>query len=491
MRIAEFFERLAAMPAAAPAFIGNRGSLDYAQLVREIARLAAMLRTNRTRVLATALDNGAPWVIADLAALGQQIVHVPVPTFFTEQQTRFVLDAAGVDTFLTSAPLPGFETTGFDIAGERLSLCWRHVDPIPMIAGTAKITFTSGTTGAPKGVCLSGEAMLDVANGLASAMAPLAIRRHLCALPLAVLLENVAGIYAPLMAGAATVVVPTTEAGLRGSSRFDPSRLDESVARYRAESVIVLPQMLRAWTAWRASSRSPAASTPRFVAVGGAAVGAATLERARAVGLPAFEGYGLSEGASVQTLNLPGADRPGSVGRALPHASVRVAADGEIHIAGSLMLGYLGEPKREGAWWPTGDLGSIDDEGFLHLRGRKKHVIITAFGRNVSPEWVETALHAQPAIAHAVAQGDGKPALEAVLWPVHEAISDAALAQSVARANADLPDYARVQRFVRARVPFSPAAGVCTQNGRPLRRAIEELHAADFAARQRATDVLL
>jgi long-subunit acyl-CoA synthetase (AMP-forming) len=162
----------------------------------------------------------------------------------------------------------------------------------------------------------------------------------------------------------------------------------------------------------------------RFIAVGGAAVGVAAIASARAVGLPAYEGYGLSEGASVQTLNLPGADRPGSVGRALPHARLRVATDGEIEIAGSVMLGCLGEPAlvaeslTEGAsgardWWKTGDVGTIDGKGYVHVHGRRRNVLITAYGRNVSPEWVEMALTSQPAIAQAVVPGDGKPALEA------------------------------------------------------------------------------
>jgi len=90
--------------------------------------------------------------------------------------------------------------------------------------------------------------------------------------------------------------------------------------------------------------------------------------------------------------------------------------------------------------------------------------------------------------AQAVVQGDGKPALEAVLWPAHAAIADEALATAVERANAALPDYARVRRFVRARVPFTPQAGACTPNGRPQRRAIEAMHADAFATDSSAFD---
>jgi long-subunit acyl-CoA synthetase (AMP-forming) len=192
----------------------------------------------------------------------------------------------------------------------------------------------------------------------------------------------------------------------------------------------------------------------------------------------------LSEGASVQTLNLPGADRPGSVGRVLPHARVRLADDGELLVGGALFAGYLGDAEAPPLWWPTGDLGRIDDEGYVHVLGRKKHVLITAFGRNVSPEWVETALRGEPAVAQAVVFGDGEPALSAVLWPLHGAEPDAALEAAVDAANQTLPDYARVRRWVRARAEFSALTGMATANGRPQRAAIWQCHADALAAHE-------
>jgi long-subunit acyl-CoA synthetase (AMP-forming) len=179
----------------------------------------------------------------------------------------------------------------------------------------------------------------------------------------------------------------------------------------------------------------------------------------------------------VQTLNLPGRARPGSTGRALPHARIRIAPDGEVEIGGSLFLGYLGEGLAPPAWWPTGDLGAIDADGYLHLRGRKKLVLITAFGRNVSPEWVETALRDEPAILQAVVFGDGEPSLGAVLWPTRDSTSKAQLQAAVDAANATLPDYARIVRWTVAEVPFSAETGMATPNGRPQRSAILRTHA--------------
>jgi long-subunit acyl-CoA synthetase (AMP-forming) len=197
----------------------------------------------------------------------------------------------------------------------------------------------------------------------------------------------------------------------------------------------------------------------RFVAVGGAKVSAALLARARAAGLPVYEGYGLSECASVVSLNLPGADRPGSVGRPLPHAQVRIRSR-EIQV------------RSGGEWIATGDLGRLDEDGFLHIEGRRKHVLITAYGRNVSPEWPEAELLAGGAIAQAAVFGEAKAQLCALVVPAAPGLADAAIEAQVRAANARLPDYARIGSWLRADAPFTPQNGLATANGRPRRDAV-------------------
>lgn len=458
----------------------TRGQLDA-----QCRAAADVLAGHGVHAMATLLDNGAAWVVADGAAARAGVVHVPLPAFFSPQQVAHALRSAGVDTLLApvlygtglAAALGASPPGRIEIAGQALAMVRLHATPVPLPAGTIKITFTSGTTGTPKGVCLSGAALQAVADGLVAATRGLDIRRHLCVLPLPVLLENVAGLLAPLARQATCVVPSLAELGLAGSSSFDPALFHGAVERYQPHSLILLPQMLRAWTAWLQERGQRAPASLRLVAVGGAAVGERLLAAARGAGIPAYEGYGLSEGASVQTLNLPGADRPGSAGRPLPHARVRVAADGEIEVAGSLMAGYLGDAAPPPQWWPTGDLGRIDDDGFVHVHGRKKNVLITSYGRNVSPEWVEQALQGQARIAQAVVFGEGEPALSAVLWPAASGATGAQLQAAVDAANAALPDYARVRRWALARAPFTAESGLATVNGRPQRPAIWQAHA--------------
>jgi len=487
----ETLPELRLLAAGEPALVDAHGQWSRQVLRDEVRSLAERFRSMGVKVVATLMDNGPAWVVADLALVAAGVVHIPMPTFFTWAQIAHALNAAGVDALLTTPALGtrwnGLPESIFPIAGTEMTLLQLPAVPVGMPADSAKVTFTSGSTGDPKGVCLSAASMRAVASGLRQVMEPLDIRRHLCALPFAVLLENIAGLMAPLGQGASCIVLPLEQVGLRGSSSFDVAVFHAAVLQYQPNSTILLPQMLRAWAAYLGMTGQRAPDCLRFVAVGGAAVGSKLLQAARSVGIPAYEGYGLSEGASVQTLNLPGADKPGSAGRPLPHARLRVSEAGEIEVSGSLCSGYLGMPDQPAnvrpAWLATGDIGRLDADGFLHIEGRRKHLLITAFGRNVSPEWVETALRSENSILQCVVFGDGQPSLGAVLWPALPDLPDAALQAGVDAANAGLPDYAQVRHWVRATTAFDVASGMATANGRPKRDAIQQAHPDLFAQR--------
>jgi long-subunit acyl-CoA synthetase (AMP-forming) len=473
-----------ARPSVAALDDGQR-SWSHGELHAQANAFADRLRAQGSRVIASLMDNSAAWVVADMAAAQAAVVHVPLPVFFTPLQIEHALSSAGVDTLLTlpavAARWPGLPQQSVELVGSDLRLISLPSQPVAMPPRTVKITFTSGTTGTPKGVCLGDAALSRVVDSLALTTQPLGIQRHLCALPLAILLENIAGLLASLASGATCIVLPLEQVGLSGSSRFDAARFQAAVALHRPNSVILLPQMLRSWVDHLTQTGQRAPDTLKLVAVGGAAVGLRVLQAARELGIPAYEGYGLSEGSSVQTLNLPGADRMGSAGRALGHSRLRVTADGEIEVAGSLFSGYLGDTTAVPEWWPSGDLGRIDPDGYLHIQGRKKHVLITAFGRNVSAEWVELAVRDQGLIAQAVVFGEAQPALSAVIWPMRTDETDAALQADIDAANATLPDYAQVRRWTRGRADFNAGTGMATSNGRPRRDAIWELHADALA----------
>ncbi len=336
-------------------------------------------------------------------------------------------------------------------------------------AGTRKITFTSGTTGEPKGVCLGREEMEAVAESLRQASGTVPRDRHLCLLPLATLLENIGGLYTPLLAGATACLPPLAAVGLHGSSRLDANRLSHALHDWQATTAILVPQMLQALLA---AGRTGPPESLRYLAVGGAPVSPCLLAQAHASGLPVYQGYGLSECASVVALNRPDANRPGSVGRPLPHLRLEFAADGEILVRGPRWRGYLGDaPVQDANLVATGDLGYLDDAGYLFLSGRKKNLFITAFGRNVAPEWVEGELVAHPGIAQAALFGEARPFNCAVVVSAPGATREI-IDTAIATANRRLPDYARVRAWIAADAPFTPAAGFATSNGRLRRDAI-------------------
>lgn len=446
-------------------------------------------------------DNGVGWAIADLALHRWQLLNVPLPGYFTPAQLRHALDDAGVELMLTDDPdrvlSLGSRFERVDVSPRSgLIALRRRLDPAAIAAlppGTTKITYTSGSTGSPKGVCLGAEALETVARSLAGVTAPLGVRRHLCLLPLATLLDNLAGLLAAPMAGATCVLPPLRETGIRYGGLDVPALLG-CITRHAPHSMILVPELLRVLVGAAGQGWQPPASL-RFVAVGGASVSASLLERAAAVGLPVYEGYGLSECASVVALNRPGAHKPGTAGRVLPHARVRTDVTGEILVRGATLLGYVGDARGvpRPAEVATGDLGAFDSEGFLQVRGRAKNLLITSLGRNVSPEWVERELLLDPAVGQAVVFGEARPYLTALLVPspTLRTATAPALDAAVQAANARLPDYARVGRWSLASAPFSPADGTLTANGRPRRAAIAERDGARLETLYQPADARL
>jgi long-subunit acyl-CoA synthetase (AMP-forming) len=247
-----------------------------------------------------------------------------------------------------------------------------------------------------------------------------------------------------------------------------------AIEKYAATTVVTVPQTLMGLLfAIAQTGRRPASL--RLVAVGGAPIAPAMLAQAAALDLPVYQGYGLSELSSVVAFNGPGMNRAGSVGKPLPHAELRFAADGEILVKGAVFEGYQGgaaqDERTPDGFWPTGDLGHLDADGYLHLDGRKKNMFITAFGRNVAPEWIECELTATPSIAQAAVFGEGRAWNATVLVP-RGAAPGATLEADISKVNDRLPDYARVRRWIVADSAFSPANGMATANGRLRRDAI-------------------
>lgn len=411
--------------------------LSYRELWKRVQQLAAELRERKIHCAGLKLDNGIEWCIADLASILAEVALVPLPPFFTEAQREHALRFAGAQALI------GKEITSLPYAA------------LTLPQGTAKITYTSGTTGSPKGVFLTQNSMEAVSHSLLQVIGAENAQRHLALLPLAVLLENVAGFYTTLLAGGCYIVEPLASLGFQGMQP-NGSVLLKHLQEQRVTSCILVPEYLQALTDALEKNLLPLPDL-RFMAVGGAKVSEALLAKAQALGLPVYQGYGLSETASVVAVNTPQANKPGSVGKILPHLHCRITADGELLIGAHA----------------TGDLVRMNEDGFLFIEGRKRNVIITAHGRNISPEWPESELLARPEIAQALVIGEAKPFLAALIVPASPEVN---IAKAIAAVNAYLPEYAQIKKWCAVE-PFTPANGMLTANGRPVRDRIMESYA--------------
>jgi long-chain acyl-CoA synthetase len=166
-----------------------------------------------------------------------------------------------------------------------------------------------------------------------------------------------------------------------------------------------------------------------YAVSGGAPLGERLAHFFRGIGVTVLEGYGLTETTAALTVNKPSAMRIGTVGQPLPGTSVRVADDGELSFKGGQVFpGYwhndqaTAETLDDDGWLHTGDVGDIDDDGFVRITGRKKEILVTAGGKNVAPTVLEDKIRAHELISQAMVVGDGKPFVGALITLDTEAL---------------------------------------------------------------------
>lgn len=369
------------------------------------------------RTVGLALD-GVDYVIADLAATLAGCRVVPVPAFFSAQQVDHLLQDAG------AVPIRALP----------------HAAPLALTyrGGADRVIYTSGTTGRPKGVVIGDRQLAASIHGLGAALRPDATDRYLSVLPQAQLLEQICGIFLPVVAGAQVTISARGQAVLFSG---DGLALAQAALQARPTITVLAPRQLALWTA---AARGGAAmpDSLRFVAVGGAPVAPSLLAEARVRGIPAAQGYGLSEACSVVAISMGDPD-PDAGMTMIEGISARIC-DGEIVVGGAtVMQGYLNGPAQAGEWH-TGDLGRIVG-GRLHVLGRRDALILRSSGRKIGPEWVEAAALADPAILAAALVLAPDDQLVLVIVPA----LPPDLAALTARL-ADLPDYARPARLLIA-----------------------------------------
>jgi long-chain acyl-CoA synthetase len=347
----------------------------------------------------------------------------------------------------------------------------------------AEILYTSGTTAEPRGVVLTHgnflanleplERGIDEYRKYERWFHPL---RFLTLVPLTHVFGQFMALFVPPLLGAAIVFERSA----------NPAEIMRSIKRERSTALVAVPRMLdllkaglgREWesrgeshrldrTLDRASGKGFLRRVWMFRRIhrrfgwkfwafisGGAALAIDTESFFKRMGYAVVQGYGMTETASLISLNHPFRATEGSVGKILPGLECQLGGDGEILVRGeNVAAGYWKNgvllPSSEGGWLATGDLGEVDAEGNLRFRGRKKNVIVTPAGLNIYPEDLENALRGQPGVRDSVVLpfergGNAEPC--AIL--LMQDSSESAARTAIARANSSLAEYQRIERWL-------------------------------------------
>ena len=437
--------------------------------------------------------NSAEWVAGFWGILLRGAVVVPMDSAASPDFVQRAVHDAGVKLILRDRQqieFPGAPPSLIindlkDVSSAPPPAQNAEVDPGDASTRTsiAEILYTSGTTAEPRGVVLTHgnflanleplERGIDEYRNYERWFHPL---RFVTLVPLSHVFGQFMALFVPPLLGAAVVFEPAT----------NPAEIIRTVKRERATALIAVPRMLdvlrarierefeaRGKSQWLKHKLERAAGKKflrrawmfrrihrrfgwKFWALisGGAALGNETEDFFKRMGYAVVQGYGMTETASLVSLNHPFRATEGSVGKILPGREFKLAEDGEILVRGeNVAAGYWQagalRPCGEEGWLQTGDLGEMDAEGNLRFRGRKKNVIVTPAGLNVYPEDLETALRKQPGVRDCVVipferDGNAEPCAVLLLNVGDDSFARAA----IETANSSLAEYQRMRAWV-------------------------------------------
>jgi len=493
------FSKLGGNPAVVQTQGYRRHSQTYVELSASASSLSKALGEHGIgpgdRVLLWAA-NSADWIASFWAILLRGSIAVPMDPGASPDFVQRTIRQSGAKLILRNGGLPE-PNAGIP------SLILDNLDPVSAEAelsrdsvpdpgqdstrtDVAEILFTSGTTAEPRGVVLTHGNFLANIEPVERGMQPylkyerwLHPLRFVSLVPLSHVFGQFMALFVPPLLGATVVFENST----------NPSDILRTIKRERATLVIAVPRMLdllrsalereidtRGWRKWFDQNFAAAANQPflrrawrfrrihrlfglRFWAFisGGAALGSETELFFKRLGYAVVQGYGMTETASLISLNHPFNAAEGSVGKILPGREFKLAEDGEILVRGeNVSAGYWEQgslqqaANENGGWLRTGDLGELDANGNLKFRGRKKNVIVTPAGLNIYPEDLESALKKQPAVRDAVvvalASGGNEEPVAALL--LNGDANEQTASSAVFSANAKLAEYQQIRQWL-------------------------------------------
>jgi long-chain acyl-CoA synthetase len=542
---------------------GSWTGITYAELDHRAERLARGLMANGITHgdrVALISDSRPEWTLCDIALARVGAVSVPLYHVSTAAECEYVVRHSGARMLIVetsehlaigealqreSPELTEIVAIESELAGDHMTLATlaelgeqfqQAGRPLAEIAPDDLFTiiYTSGTTGPPKG-CMHTHATYVAAMQMTAAIG-------------AIVESDLSYLYLPLahVFGREVQSLTLAVGGCLAFFGGDRKNVMEELSQIRPTFFASVPRLyekiytlaraelerggqelscaqLRQLLGARLEGRAVAAGLEggacqtvreffggclREAWSGAAPIASDVLEFLFACGVPIYEGYGLTETAAACTLGTRGSVRLGAVGRALPGFKM-LAVDQEVRLCGpSLFTGYYRDPQAssavlDGGWFRTGDLGAIDDDGFLTITGRLKDVIITAGGKNIAPAPLENEVRRSPYVEEIVVVGDRRPYLTALVVPdlaaVQEQFSHPSIvtesigcgrAQAlnvdrlahnliegvIAKTNESRPRWAQVRSFSLLPVALSQESGELTPTGKVRRGVVAERH---------------
>ncbi|HUO87144.1 MAG TPA: AMP-dependent synthetase/ligase, partial [Thermoanaerobaculia bacterium] len=400
------------------------------------------------------------------------------------------------------------------------------------------LIYTSGTTGPPKGVMLTHDNFVWTATVVSGEFSVGPEHTVISYLPLAHSAEQMVSLYVPLACGVCTAFAESLEKigenlrDVRPHVFFAVPRVWEKIQAAMIEAGAKNPPLKKKIAAWARKVGLEAGyaeqrGEPRpwtyaiadklvfskvrerlgldrvvIAATGAAPIALDTNEFFLSLGIPIMEAYGLTETSAPATVSVPHRYRTGSAGYVVPGSEIRVAEDGELFIRGRhVFKGYFKDPAAtrevlsDDGWFATGDVGEIDEQGFVRITDRKKEILVTSGGKNVAPQPIEALLKAIPGVEQAVVIGDRRNYLTALFTiepqqaaaaigggdrSVAELAADPALRThleaELEKVNARLARYEQIKRFAVVAEPFTVDGGELTPTMKLKRRVIHDKH---------------
>ncbi|PKF72486.1 AMP-dependent synthetase [Pseudomonas fluvialis] len=464
--------------------------------------------------------NCAEWFISDLAIQLAGLISVPLYPLQAPEQIAYVLEHADCKVILVgkldesdklatgiaphirriAMPYPSMPT-----AHDWHSLLARHAP----LTGTREqqadellsILYTSGTTGAPKGVMLSAGAMARSAAWATSELGVGAGDQFFSYLPLSHAAERFLVQFNSLYSGAPVAFVESLETfasdlrHVRPTVFFSVPRLWtrfqqgvlEKLPQSRLDRLLGIP--LLGWLVARKIRAGLGLDRARVLISGAAAISTGLLAWYQRIGLTICEGYGMTEHFAYGCFNRPGQVRLDSVGRPMPNLEVRIAEDGEILLRSqTLMQGYYRDPEKTAetlrdGWLHTGDKGTLDDDGYLRITGRVKDIFKTSKGKYVAPAPIEGEIAKCPWVEQVCLMGSNldQPLALIELSPAArqqaQALVSAELLAHLAALNSHLEPHQRISHFVLVREPWTVDNGCMTPTMKIRRNVLEARYA--------------